>query len=304
MIQQTAQRVIMVRPIGFHSNNETAADNEFQNANDQSLGIIEKEACREFDMLVDQLRQAEIHVDVLTPLQPQNTPDAVFPNNWFSIGQSGLLTIFPMAHNSRRLEVRPGFEQELVAMGIHVQSIRDIRANASDNQYLEGTGSIVFDHPNRIAYMARSIRSNELLAQSYCRDIDYELVAFNTDPLRSHAIYHTNVLLSILSDQIVVCKDVISRHDEMRVMESLQKSGRQIIPIEHTQMLSFACNILEVRNRRNQKCIVMSQTAKNALNKDQLAQLTHDSSLIVSGLSTIETYGGGSARCMLAEVFG
>lgn len=303
MLDQSARCIIMVRPLGFQSNGETANDNDFQNPNDKSHEIIATEACKEFDTMVEQLRSHAIQVHVLQPLAPHLTPDAVFPNNWFSVTHDGRLTLFPMAHKSRRLEVRPDFEHELRDLRLDIRETLDLTHFAQSNQYLEGTGSLVLDHPNKIAYMARSIRSNEALAREFCENIRYKLVCFNSIALRENVIYHTNVLLSILSDHIVFCADVVEKVDREPLRKLLESCGRNLIEIDQGQLFAFAANILEVKNIHGNRHIIMSQKAKSAFNDTQIGQLSSDTNLVISDLSTIEKYGGGSARCMIAEVF-
>ncbi len=301
---QSAQRVVMIRPLGFHANAETAVDNDFQHQNDEDLMEIERRACSEFDVLVDQLRNNGIDCLVLDPLNPQETPDAVFPNNWFSVDHQGNLTIFPMAHPSRQKEVRPDIVQKLVDWGCLIRGAHDLRESAPNDCFLEGTGSLVYDHVHRLAFMARSVRSNAFLAERHCHDLGYRLIAFDTVALPGKSpIYHTNVLLSIMSEAIVFCPEIVHELDRRRVMQELLNTSRKIIEIDLNQLFAFAGNVLELKNASANSVMVMSNSAYLAYTKVQIEELSEFNDLVISDLKTIEKYGGGSARCMIAEIF-
>jgi hypothetical protein len=188
----------MIRPIGFKANVETMEDNYFQHPNDAEDDEIESRALREFEQMTTQLKDIGVEVFILDPLDPKRTPDAVFPNNWFSMHHNGTLCLYPMANASRRAEVRPDFKSELVRLGIRVEQIIDLTEHTEKRAYLEGTGSLVLDHINRFAFLAQSNRSDAALAREWCTKMNYQLIPFNTilNP-NGVAVYHTNVVMAI-----------------------------------------------------------------------------------------------------------
>jgi hypothetical protein len=304
MKSQSAQRVIMVRPLEFSSNLETLVDNAFQSQSFEDHSTVSGMALQEFDRCVRDLRANDIDVIVLEPLLPTKTPDAVFPNNWFSIGHDGTLHIFSMATPSRRAEIRPNFDKELQSLGIAIKQIQDWSFAAVPNQFLEGTGSLVLDHQSCVAYVALSGRSNLNLATRWCEQNNYAICAFETFHNQLQMpVYHTNVVLSLGTLFAVVCLDVIHPKDRDRIHLHLTQSHRKVIPISLEQMNRFAGNILELQNKSNKKIIAMSQSAYQAFDDTQIQEFARDGELVICDIPTIEKFGGGSLRCMLAEVF-
>jgi hypothetical protein len=304
MKSQTTQRVIMVRPFGFSSNSETLADNFFQSQLTNDRDGIEIIALQEFEACVNTLKAHQIDVLVLEPLTPELTPDAVFPNNWFSISHEGTLCVYPMANPSRRAEIRPQFDEELRQMDISIACVQDWTRAVSQNQFLEGTGSLVLDHQFGLAYVAISNRSHLELAKQWCARNNYQICPFETVHNEQQIpVYHTNVVMSVGHHFAVVCLDAIHPNDKDRIYHHLTQSDRQVIAISLEQMNQFAGNILELKNQSNQPIIAMSQTAFNAFEKLQISELERFGGLAVCDIPTIEKYGGGSLRCMLAEVF-
>ena len=294
----------MIRPIGFKANVETIEDNYFQHPNDLEDHVIESRAIEEFEGVIKQLKNNGIEVVVLDPLAPKSTPDAVFPNNWFSLHHNGTLCLYPMANASRRAEVRPHFNNELLHLGIKIQDTFDLTASAEQGIFLEGTGSLVLDHINGLAYMPRSNRSHEQLAQKWCSFMDYQLIPFDTvlNP-DGVAVYHTNVVMAVFSECAIVCKEIIEQSDQSKVLSRLQSGGRKVVEIDLRQMSSFAGNMIELQNHLKERFFVMSQTAHQALHESQITALQNLGGLIISDIQNIERYGGGGIRCMIAELF-
>ncbi len=294
----------MIRPAGFKANVETMEDNYFQHPNDAEDMEIESRALQEFEQMTIQLKDIGVEVFILDPLDPQRTPDAVFPNNWFSMHHNGTLCLYPMANASRRAEVRPNFKSELESMGLKVEQTIDLTALGETGAYLEGTGSLVLDHINRFAFLARSNRSDVALAQKWCTMMNYQLIPFNTvlNP-NGIAVYHTNVVMAIFSECAIVCRDIIEPMDQSLVLSNLQFGGRKVIEIDMHQMSCFAGNMIELQNQAQKRYFIMSQTAHRALSESQITVLENFGGLIINNIQNIERYGGGGVRCMIAELF-
>lgn len=301
-MKQCTDTLLMVRPSSFGYNFETAASNTFQNKTDQT-GISEL-AAMEFNRMVDRLREEGIGVIVVDDNPKINTPDSVFPNNWVTMHADGKIIIYPMAAANRRTERRDDLHEILVDQyGFQVKEIIDLCEWENRSHFLEGTGSMIFDHLNRKVYLSRSIRSSESTLASVCEWIGYEPVVFNTKSYDNQPIYHTNVMLSIGEKFAVICNEAIITKDSRRVLDSLEQSGRSIIEISEEQMFSFAGNLLEIRNYKQDPFIALSATALNSFKKNQIRSLEQFASLLPMDIRTIEKHGGGSVRCMIAEVF-
>jgi hypothetical protein len=279
-------------------------DNYFQHPNDVEDDEIETRALHEFEQVTNQLNDIGVEVFILDPLDPKRTPDAVFPNNWFSMHHNGTLFLYPMANASRRAEVRPDFKSELERRDISVKQIIDLTTHAEKGTYLEGTGSLVLDHINRVAFLALSNRSDATLAQEWCTMMNYQLIPFNTvlNP-NGISVYHTNVVMAIFSECAIVCKDIIEPMDQSKVLCHLQSGGRKVIEIDLHQMSCFAGNMIELQNQAQKRFFIMSQTAHQALSVSQIMALENFGILIISNIQAIERYGGGGVRCMIAELF-
>jgi hypothetical protein len=305
-LQQCAAAVCMVRPAAFGFNAETAASNRFQSGAAADPARDAAAARQEFDAMAGRLRAAGVRVLVVedTPFPPK--PDAVFPNNWVSFHADGTVVLYPMQCLSRRRERRSDLIDAVREQLGFVERRRvDLTAHESEGRFLEGTGSLVLDHSERIAYACRSPRTDETLVRDWCRQLDYEPVIFDAAAADGTAVYHTNVLLWIGEAVVGIGADWIHPADRDRVLSKLQASGRDVIALSDAALQAFAGNMLEVRCADDDagRALVLSATAEAALDevtRERLAAATDR--LIVADVATIERRGGGSVRCMLAEV--
>ncbi|UAB72789.1 amidinotransferase [Vibrio sp. SCSIO 43132] len=304
---QNANCVVMVPPKEFAFNAETAQDNEFQHSVNESTEVIREKAMAEFGNMVKTLRQNGIQVvEFDYPTGQAETPDAVFPNNWFSTTGNGEFFTFPMACENRRQEVRSNaLIEALEQSGRQVHSTNESLLKYTDKHaYLESTGVMVKDHINRTLYAALSQRCDREVLEDYAEQIGYDrVISFQTAlPETGHPIYHTNVMMAIGESFSVICDEVIPEYERRFVMKSLAKD-RQVISISIEQMNQFCGNILELQSVNGDKLIAMSLSAYNAFSDTQRTQLSQHGKLLPFDVSTIETIGGGSVRCMLGEVF-
>ena len=309
MSQQSTSTLLMVKPYGFDYNTETAEDNHFQTGGTAlSRSEITRQALDEFEAFVKEINAKGIEVIVYDDLATKATPDAVFPNNWFSTHNDGTVHLYPMFSPNRRKERR----QEVLDLltqeyGFSIDRIMDWSKHEDIGLFLEGTGSMILDRPNKIIYAALSERTSEELLKQYSREIGYELVAFRSyhnAKQKKVLIYHTNVMLCVAQDYAVVCLECIKDLTERKaVMDSLKKTNKAIVELSLDQVDHFAGNMLEAKNKANESFLIMSSRARKAMNQSQIAQIQQYSQIIHAPLTTIENYGGGSARCMLAEIF-
>lgn len=302
---QTACAVVMVPPKEFTFNPQTAQDNAFQTALEQSAELTLQRALGEFHAMVHGLRQAGVEVVIFDyPLASHATPDAVFPNNWFSTTAQGELFLFPMACANRRLEVRPHALMECLQQhGFMVTIQHSLQAYIEQQAFLESTGVMVMDHPNRTIYAGLSQRCDREVLEEYAEQIGYSrVVSFQTRLPSGSPIYHTNVMMAIGEHFCVICDAAIPEYERRFVLKSLAKD-KQVISISLEQMNRFCGNILQLATRDGQKVIAMSQSAYEAFTPTQLNQLATHGKLLPFAVPTIETIGGGSVRCMLAEIF-
>ena len=297
----------MVRPHSFRKNEETATNNHYQRdiAQASPEEIIER-AQEEFDGLVDQLKAAGVEVVVFDEAEPHETPDALFPNNWISTHADGTVALYPMFAPNRRTERREDVPLVLEhQFGFDVRQIIDFTEFESHNKFLEGTGSIVLDRINRKAYAALSDRTDARALEHFCDQLDFEPVAFQalqTVDNQRLPIYHTNVMMSIGSGYAVVCLDCIDSDDERKqVVDAIAQDGLELIAITEEQVNQFAGNMLELTGDEG-PVLVMSASAYQSLVPGQIEKLQQHTTLLHAPLPTIETCGGGSARCMIAEI--
>jgi len=302
---QTTATVLMVRPARFGSNPETAATNAFQRAGSSlpAAEVLER-ARREFDGLVRALREQGVDVLVVDDTPEPAKPDAVFPNNWVSFHPDGTVVLYPLLAESRRPEVRLDVLEELERRGLFARRrLLDLRPLAP--AFLEGTGSLVLDRTQRLAYACLSPRTSPAALDAFCRELGYEPIAFHAVDARGMPIYHTNVMLAIGERVAVVClASIRDAREREEVVRRLTGSGHELVPIDLGQMEGFAGNLLELRSRDGRALFVLSERARRSLRAEELAVLARHGTLLSVDLDTIETHGGGSARCMLAEVFG
>ena len=306
-MSQTTNSILMIRPINFRMNEQTTVNNYFQEDLSLRDSLINLKAQKEFDDYVDKLRKFGVEVIVVSDNQENDTPDSVFPNNWVSFHNDGTMAIYPMFAENRRLERREDIILELEKEGFLIENIVDYTSAEDQNIFLEGTGSMILDRQNKIAYCAISPRADEELFIEFCEDFEYTPVIFTANQTVDNsreAIYHTNVMMCIAETFSVICLSCIDDKKERKnVISHLKKSGKEIIDITEKQMHQFAGNMLQVKGKNNELFLVMSQAAYNSLTKEQIKKIEKHCNIISSSLETIETCGGGSARCMMAEVF-
>ena len=290
----------MIRPVNFGYNAETAVNNAFQvQINEKN---VQQKAQKEFDDFVEVLQNNGVDVTVVEDTPLPYTPDSIFPNNWVSFHSDGTLLLYPMFAVNRRAE-RKGHVLKRLKEKFIIKRQIDLSNYEMANAFLEGTGSMVLDRENRIAYACISPRTDEGVLADFCRQMNYTPVAFNATDGNGHAIYHTNVLMCVADRYVVICLESISdpNHNKL-VAETIFNSGKKLMPITLQQMNHFAGNMLQVENKEGEKLLVMSSQAYESLTDDQVRELSEYNRIIHSPLSTIETNGGGSARCMMAEV--
>lgn len=298
---QSTSHILMIRPVNFGFNEETAVSNAFQNRNADKNGVQEK-ARAEFDGMVAILRENWVDVTVIEDTPEPYTPDSIFPNNWVSFHADGTIFLYPMQAENRRLERREDIIAQLEDR-FEVKHIVDLSRFEQENKFLEGTGSMVLDRENKVAYACISPRTDREVLALFCEQAGYKEVSFNAYDEYAQAIYHTNVLMCIGSQFAVICLDSITDADEKNAVTAILKlTKKEIVNISFGQMNQFVGNMLEVKNEAGETLIVMSQNAFNALDENQKATLGKYGELVYADINTIETNGGGSARCMMAEV--
>lgn len=306
MKKQITNTVLMVRPVRFRMNEQTVVNNYFQEEMDLKNDEINRQAQQEFDVLVEKLRTVGVKVIVVDDIYEQNTPDSVFPNNWITFHQNGDVAIYPMFAENRRRERREDILDKVEAEGFDIENVYDYTDAEKENIFLEGTGAMVLDRVNRKAYCALSPRADEELFIEFCEDFEYTPVIFkayqqvNNEQL---PIYHTNVMMALGVDFAVVCLDTITDKSERKnLLHHLKEDKKEVINITPKQMEQYAGNMLQVQGK-DSTYLVMSDAAYNSLTPEQRETIEKHTAIIHSNLETIETCGGGSARCMMAEVF-
>ena len=306
MKKQITNTVLMVRPVRFRMNEQTVVNNYFQEEMDLKNDEINRQAQQEFDVLVEKLRIVGVKVIVVDDIYEQNTPDSVFPNNWITFHQNGDIAIYPMFAENRRRERREDILDKVEAEGFDIENVYDYTDAEKENIFLEGTGAMILDRVNRKAYCALSPRADEELFIEFCEDFEYTPVIFkayqqvNNEQL---PIYHTNVMMALGVDFAVVCLDTITDKSERKnLLHHLKEDKKEVINITPEQMCQYAGNMLQVQGK-NSTYLVMSDAAYNALTPQQIQTIEKHTQILHSNLETIETCGGGSARCMMAEVF-
>ena len=306
-MRQTTNTILMVRPINFRKNEQTAVNNYFQEDIDLQNTEINKKAQEEFDGFVFKLKSFGVNVVVVSDTEKFDTPDSIFPNNWISFHADGTVGLYPMFAENRRLERRDDILTELEKIDFIIENVLDYTSAEDAGLFLEGTGSIILDRVNNKAYCALSDRADENLFIEFCEDFEYTPIVFvanQTVKGDRAVIYHTNVMMCIAETFAVICLDAIDDKSEKKnVLKHLKEDGKQVIDITEAQMHSFAGNMLQVRGEKDEKFLVMSTAAYESLTQSQLAKINNHCKIISSSLETIETCGGGSARCMMAEVF-
>ena len=301
---QLTSTVLMIRPAGFESNPLTAASNRFQGKSGDAPDEQHAAALREFDGLVSALRDAGIEVIVVDDTAEPHTPDAIFPNNWISMHADGRVVLYPMEAGNRRTERRADIIDRLVdEHGRQVTEIVDLSAHEDSGRYLEGTGSMVLDRSNRVAYACLSTRTHLDPLGEFAQRMGYDVVAFDAVDGDGVPIYHTNVLMNVGEKLAVICDGAVLREDQRAaVLTRLRETGHEIVGLSPAQLDAFAGNMLELRAANGERVLAMSQRAYDSLNEGQRAVLAANARIVSAPVDNIESSAGGSVRCMLAEV--
>ena len=307
-MKQTTNSIVMIRPVAFRMNEQTAVNNYYQKVIDGLLpATVNAKAQQEFDTFVEKLRAVGIDVTVIDDTMEPSTPDSIFPNNWISFHENGDVALYPMFAENRREERREEILDLLEDKGFVIHNIVDYTSAEEDGFYLEGTGSLILDRANSKAYCALSPRADEELFIEFCEDFDYAPVifeAFQTVEGERKLIYHTNVMMCLGETFAVICSDCIDDKKERKmVLDNLKENNKEVILITEAQMSNFAGNMLEVLGANDKRYVIMSAAAHNCLTPKQVEQLEKHAEIVSSSLDTIEACGGGSARCMMAEIF-
>ena len=295
----------MVEPIAFGYNSQTAQNNYFQV--EQKEADIQEKALQEFNNFVEKLRAKGIQVITIKDTLEPHSPDSIFPNNWVSFHEDGRVALYPMFAMNRRVERRSDILDTLRNEGFNITEVNDFSNSEKEEKFLEGTGSMIFDHDFKIAYGSVSLRLDEGLFRDFCEKFGYTPVVFHSFQNVGNQrlpIYHTNVMMCVAEQFVVICLDCIDDELEReKVQEVIKSTDKEVIEISEEQMHQFAGNMLQVQNEEGTQFLVMSQTAYKSLTKEQIEKIKSYCEIIYADLNTIELNGGGSARCMLAEVF-
>lgn len=307
-MRQTTNSILMIRPVAFRMNEQTAVNNYYQKVLDGLLpATVNAKAQEEFDTFVEKLQSVGVDVTVVEDTLDPDTPDSIFPNNWISFHQNAEVVLYPMFAENRRAERREDILEILEDKGFQIESINDYTEAEEDGYFLEGTGSLLLDRKNQKAYCALSPRADEELFIEFCEDYDLAPVifeAFQTVDGERKLIYHTNVIMTLGETFAVLCADCIDDKKERKmVLDNLKEDGKEVILITEDQVNNFAGNMLEVKGADDKRYLIMSNSAFQSLTKKQITQLEKHAEILSSSLDTIEACGGGSARCMMAEVF-
>ena len=301
MSSQTTSKVFMVKPVCFGFNEQTAGNNAFQKEG-FNQGAQEK-ALKESNDFVSLLRENGIEVAIAEDTLEPKTPDSIFPNNWFSTHSEGKLVLYPMFAPNRRAERKDVFLEE-IKKNFDCKKIVDLTKWENEGKFLEGTGSMVLDRVAKVAYACKSPRTCEEVFNDFCKKLEFTPLLFNAVDKNDKMIYHTNVLMCIGSTFAVVCTDSIKDKEECKkVVKSLEKSGKKVVKITFDQMEHFAGNMLEVKNKEGKRFLIMSQTAFDCLTDEQKDYLGKECTILHPRIECVEVNGGGSARCMMAELF-
>lgn len=305
MERYKTNKVLMVRPVAFGFNEETAVNNHYQKKGNLSSYEIQEKALFEFDEMVSKLKNIGIDVKILQDTKTPHTPDSIFPNNWFSTHSDNTVILYPMFAKNRRLERR----EDLYDIFENINEIKTLDYSQLENEgvFLEGTGSLVLDRKNKKAYCSLSERADERLLNVFCDDMGYKKIDFRsyqTVDTKRKLIYHTNVMMSIAENYAILCADAIDNKEErQKVIDELKASKKEIVYISEEQVENFLGNAIELKNKDGVSILVMSSTAYNILTEKQKNIIEKYSVILPADVKTIEKYGGGSARCMIAELF-
>jgi hypothetical protein len=298
---QSTSHLLLIKPVKFAFNAETAVNNSFQSQ--QATADAQARAVREFESLAEMLLAQGVDLTVIEDTPEPHTPDSVFPNNWISFHENGKAYLYPMFASNRRLE-RKQHVIDAIRKKFDLKETIDLSGHENDNRFLEGTGSMVLDRDNRIAYACLSPRTDSTVLQEFCALEKYSPVPFTAVDNEGQPIYHTNVMMCVADRFVVACLDSIPAPQEKEALRAaVQASGKELVLIDMDQLAHFAGNMLQVLNTKGEALLVMSTQAYKSLTAAQLAQLEKYNPVFHSDITTIETNGGGSVRCMLAEIF-
>ena len=301
---QITDTILMVRPVAFGPNNETSTTNFFQSLSKELTNqSLQQSALKEFDNMVALLRKHDINVVVVDDTATPVKPSAIFPNNWFSTSPEGIVSVFPMYAPNRRPEKREDI-LKLLAEKFVVINVQDWSEFEAEGKFLEGTGSMVIDHENKVIYTCYSPRTDISVLEKFAHENKYRAIAFLATDKNGHPVYHTNVVMTLCEDFAVLCEEAIEEEWELiAIRQLLDSSGHDVIRITKEQMHCFAGNMLQVKNNKGEKFLVMSQTAFDTLYDDQKEELSTRNTLLPIPIPIIEQTEGGSVRCMMAEIF-
>jgi hypothetical protein len=297
---QTTSHLLMIKPVRFGYNDETAVNNAFQVRTQD--GRVQEKALHEFNHFVSVLQANGIDVTVVGDTNEPHTPDSIFPNNWVSFHRDGSVLLYPMYAPNRRAERKPHV-LEVIRQKFSVTREIDLSRFENEGLFLEGTGSMVLDRDHHIAYACVSPRTSEEVLEAFCHEMEYEPVLFEAADGNGRAIYHTNVLMCVADRYVVIClESITSPEQQQKVADRILQSNKKLIAITLDQMAHFAGNMLQVENNKGEKILVMSTQAYESLSYEQAGELNQFNRILHAPLDTIESNGGGSARCMMAEV--
>ncbi len=308
MAKQITNNILMIRPIAFRMNEQTAVNNYYQQVLDGlDVSQIQENALKEFDDYVGKLKAIGVNVTVIEDTIEPSTPDSIFPNNWVSFHADGTVGLYPMFAENRRFERRRDVLDALVAQGFTIKNTIDLSRCESQGKNLEGTGSLILDRENKLAYAAISERTHPEILAIFCEQFGYKAVSFRSNQTVNGVrlpIYHTNVMMCVADKFAVICADSIDAEPERKnTINVLKTSGKEVVEITEDQVNRFAGNMLQVLGVDNQPYLIMSTAAYTSLTPEQIKQIERHCPIVHSSLDTIEALGGGSARCMMAEVF-
>ncbi len=309
MTKQITSSIMMIRPVAFRFNEQTAVNNYYQQVLEGvTTNQVQAQAQNEFDSFVEKLRVKGVEVVVVEDTLEPNTPDSIFPNNWISFHEDGRIGLYPMCAENRRLERRDDILSILKEEhNFTINEVIDFSHYESEDLFLEGTGSMLLDRVNKIVYAALSLRTDAKILEDFCEKFDYKALAFTSNQTvgtERLAIYHTNVMMCLGEGFAVLCADTVDDDTERKALvDSLEYTGKEVIYITESQKHRFAGNMLQVQSKTGEKYLVMSASAHQSLSPEQVEQIEKHCQILSSSLDTIEACGGGSARCMMAEIF-
>lgn len=303
MSKQAAKTIMMMRPKNFGYDPASAETNAFQvKEGFENSDAIQQAALKEFDNAVSTLREAGVTVLVVEDSDQPIKPNAIFPNNWVSFHRDAKVVLYPMLAENRRNERRPEIFDDLKQQGVQFDEFIDLTDYENEGEFLESTGSVIFDYPAEIAYACVSARTSSIVLNKFGEIMGFEPILFEARDKEGNEIYHTNVMMCLASDYVVICTESIPEDQRGDVLTTLEKTGHEVIPITYDQMYSFAGNMLEVENAVGQSVLIMSEAAMKSLELDQKEKLSQYSKLLSVPIPTIEKYGGGSIRCMMCRL--